>query len=672
MKVKYSLIPFIPATIAMLFLKLMGIFGVDSNGQFLGMNSMNITYTVIGIAVGLFVICILINLFDRKTSPVYPVGKNLPAGILAVISGIAIMANSITAATTAFGDQANSEYVLMTVICAAFSIPAGLAMMIISKVHFQGKNLVSNLSILFIFPALWGCSELVSEFLQATKASISAKDLTPLFCYIFIALYLFSTAMVVSGIKGRNPVKGMFIYGLPMSALTITFGVYELIRISREGIEKTAVLNGLMMLVLAAYALSFLIEMFVKSYTKDEIEIVNSIPDDDEDDGDVDIEDKTVPTKIEKTEKSEVPVAPVQPKTKEEEETTPEKPEYDDLVFSDRPADSNPNVTYADDYYSSAKGMDDFIIGYQDYEKNENSHEKSWFFRKKEKADRKAAQQVQAKMSESESHLASELDEKKHDSEKKNDSKISSKDAAASVLTADLEKNNEKKPRVSQSDNVAKLSEELRKAAESRKKAEAQTQPLSPLAEEAKRAQERHAAEARKAEEARRAEEAKKAEEARLAEEARKAEEARLAEEARKAEEARLAEEAKKAEEARRAEEARKAEEARLAEEARKAEEARRAEEAKKAEEARLAEEARKAEEARLAEEARKAEEARLAEEARKAEEARLAEEARKAEKAAKPVSNSDVQSAISEGEELYREKRSAVNELLKNLSDKK
>ena len=649
MKVKYSLIPFIPATIAMLFLKLMGIFGVDSNGQFLGMNSMNITYTVIGIAVGLFVICILINLFDRKTSPVYPVGKNLPAGILAVISGIAIMANSITAATTAFGDQANSEYVLMTVICAAFSIPAGLAMMIISKVHFQGKNLVSNLSILFIFPALWGCSELVSEFLQATKASISAKDLTPLFCYIFIALYLFSTAMVVSGIKGRNPVKGMFIYGLPMSALTITFGVYELIRISREGIEKTAVLNGLMMLVLAAYALSFLIEMFVKSYTKDEIEIVNSIPDDDEDDGDVDIEDKTVPTKIEKTEKSEVPVAPVQPKTKEEEETTPEKPEYDDLVFSDRPADSNPNVTYADDYYSSAKGMDDFIIGYQDYEKNENSHEKSWFFRKKEKADRKAAQQVQAKMSESESHLASELDEKKHDSEKKNDSKISSKDAAASVLTADLEKNNEKKPRVSQSDNVAKLSEELRKAAEFRKKAEAQTQPLSPLAEEAR-----------------------KAEEARLAEEARKAEEARLAEEARKAEEARRAEEARKTEEARLAEEARKAEEARLAEEAKKAEEARRAEEARKAEEARLAEEARKAEEARLAEEARKAEEARLAEEARKAEEARRAEEARKAEKAAKPVSDSDVQSAISEGEELYREKRSAVNELLKNLSDKK
>ena len=49
-----------------------------------------------------------------------------------------------------------------------------------------------------------------------------------------------------------------------------------------------------------------------------------------------------------------------------------------------------------------------------------------------------------------------------------------------------------------------------------------------------------------------------------------------------------------------------------------------------------------------------------------------MAAKVQKTEKAAKPVSDSDVQSAISEGEELYREKRSAVNELLKNLSDKK
>ncbi len=91
MKVKYSVIPFVPAFLAMMFLKMMSIVGMDSHGQFMGMNSMNITYTVIGIAVGLFVVCVLLNLFDRKTAPVYPLKRNFPAGLFAVLSGIAVL-----------------------------------------------------------------------------------------------------------------------------------------------------------------------------------------------------------------------------------------------------------------------------------------------------------------------------------------------------------------------------------------------------------------------------------------------------------------------------------------------------------------------------------------------------------------------------------------------------
>ena len=43
MKVKYSVVPFIPAFLAMMFLELMSLLGVDSKGEFMGMNSLNIT-----------------------------------------------------------------------------------------------------------------------------------------------------------------------------------------------------------------------------------------------------------------------------------------------------------------------------------------------------------------------------------------------------------------------------------------------------------------------------------------------------------------------------------------------------------------------------------------------------------------------------------------------------
>ena len=278
MKAKHAIIPFVPVVLVMLFFKLMSLFGLDSNGTFMGMSKMNITYLVIGLALGLFVICILINLFDRKTAPVYPVRKNPLAGVFAVLTGFSMMAASITTASnTWMFDFENKERLILAIVCAVFSVPAGLSFALISRVHFTGKNDVSGLSVLYVFPSLWGCAELVDEFLQATKASIYAKDATALFCFIFLSLYFFSNSMVVSRIKGRNPVKGLFIYGLPMAALTLTFGAYELFRMFREGFDRADLFFAVLFVSAAVYALSFLVEVFSNYYTKDDFEVVSSL-----------------------------------------------------------------------------------------------------------------------------------------------------------------------------------------------------------------------------------------------------------------------------------------------------------------------------------------------------------------------------------------------------------
>ena len=121
MKIKYSVIPFIPAFLAMLFLKVMSVVGVDGNGQFWGMNSMNISYTVIGIALGLFLVCALFNLLDRKTAPAYPVKVNPIAGFFAVLSGCGIIAAAVSGVIVALSDKANTDNLLMALICASIS-----------------------------------------------------------------------------------------------------------------------------------------------------------------------------------------------------------------------------------------------------------------------------------------------------------------------------------------------------------------------------------------------------------------------------------------------------------------------------------------------------------------------------------------------------------------------
>ena len=314
MKTKYSVIPFIPAVIATIGLKIMSMFAVDGNGLLFGMNKSGINYFIIEIILGLFAVCVLINLFDRKTAPVYPVNAT----------------------------PGNTDNYLLSIIAALFSIPAAIAMIMIGKVHFSGKSIVSNVSMFFVFPALWGCSELVAEFLAATKVSISASDMTPLFCYIFITLYLFSSSMVVSRVKGRNPVKACFIYGMPAAAVSLSYGVGAVLTSSVENTGISALVNGVMFIVLGIYIVSFSVEMFAGCLTKAEVEIIESLPEDDD----------------------------------TYENSYISSGGYDELVVSDKKED---DVPASDDSYEAvAQGLSDFVMGYDEEKyddatiKNEN------------------------------------------------------------------------------------------------------------------------------------------------------------------------------------------------------------------------------------------------------------------------------------------------------------
>ena len=328
MKTKYSIIPFIPAVIAAVALKIMSMFAMDGNGLLFGMNKSTINYCVIGISLGLFAVCVLINLFDRRTAPVYPVKRNVVSGALAILSGLAIVGSSfLTLLNTTPG---NSENYLLSIVVALFSIPAAIAMVMISKVHFTGKSTVSNASMFFVFPALWGCCGLVSEFIAATKVSISASDMTPLFCYIFITLYLFSSSMVVSRVKGKNPVKACFIYGLPAATVSLAYGIGAILTSSVENTGVSALVNGIMFIVLAAYIISFTVEMFAGCLTKAEIEIIDSLPED---------EDTYENSYI-------------------------SSGGYDELVVSDKKEDDVPASD--DSYEAAAQGLSDFVMGYDD------------------------------------------------------------------------------------------------------------------------------------------------------------------------------------------------------------------------------------------------------------------------------------------------------------------
>lgn len=334
MRIKRSIIPFLPIALAMIGLRLFSIFGADDAGNVFGMDRITVSYAVVGLALLIFLVSVVINIFDRKTAPVYEVKRNIFAGVFAALSGVLIVGNSLLSFAHT---STETDYYLMSAICAFVSLPAALALIFISRVHFTGNTTVSGLSFLYIFPAIWGCTELVYEFLLATKISVSSSDMTMLFCYVFLTLYLFSNSMIVSRIKGRNPVKACFIYGLPVAALCLSFGAYNMAVSLSEGLSGSVLVLSIMLLSIGCYTVSFLFEMSRGTLTKDEVEILDQLPDNEDEDGDG--------------------------------EEYVDTGDIEELVFSAR---SNEDESEEDaPYMSNPESLEDFIMGYESNEDEE-------------------------------------------------------------------------------------------------------------------------------------------------------------------------------------------------------------------------------------------------------------------------------------------------------------
>lgn len=272
MKSKLSWIPFIPAVITMTVLRVLSIFGNDDTGVIKGIDELLFSYLAVGVGLVLFVLCIFFNILDRKTAPVYEVKRNLPAGVFSVLSAAFVLAYSVI---TLYA-QKGSEYFIIYLVCAFLALLAAIGLILMSRTHFTGDAPVSNTAFLYVFPSLWAVSELVSCFLQSTKLSVSASDMSLLFCFIFLTLSLFPLSMVVSKIPGRNPVKATFIYGLPSAAFGVSYGVFLIGKVTFDSIGGIALITGLMLISFAFYQIFFIIELTRGALKKDEVQIIDS------------------------------------------------------------------------------------------------------------------------------------------------------------------------------------------------------------------------------------------------------------------------------------------------------------------------------------------------------------------------------------------------------------
>lgn len=272
MRTKLCWIPFIPVTLIMIFLKYMET-TLSADETFMGLSIIDIRYTVIALAPILLILCVLISLFDRKTSPLYLLNKNIGASFFAFVAAVAVMFKSVMSIMDILS---SGNISVIDFVTAIIGIIAGIAILFMASCHLSGKNYSASLGVLMLFPALWAAFELIVIFLSYTTISVLSKDMLDLICFALIALYLFTNSMILGNMEGKNPVKRCFIYGMPTVAVTFAYTTYQVATyINIESLEISDVANTVAIFAIGAYALCEIIELTFKANTKESVDIVD-------------------------------------------------------------------------------------------------------------------------------------------------------------------------------------------------------------------------------------------------------------------------------------------------------------------------------------------------------------------------------------------------------------
>lgn len=262
MKSKLCWIPFIPLTLVAILVKVLQMFSIgfspDDNTP---------SYIAVGAVLLMFAVNIVFVAMDKELSSAYIMNKNISAAIFAILAAAMITSKSALVLILSLQNKAYSFFTLMLTI---FGMLTAICLVIIALAHLQGRNFLPRMGGFFLAMPIWAGLVLIDEFLNNRTVSVYYVNPVKLFCYAFLMIFMFKLGMVIATVKGKNPVKSVFLYGLPLAGLGITIGVYNVFSIILNGLDYSENVFGFAFFALGLYIISFAAEITKKCYTKDE------------------------------------------------------------------------------------------------------------------------------------------------------------------------------------------------------------------------------------------------------------------------------------------------------------------------------------------------------------------------------------------------------------------
>lgn len=265
MKSKLTWVLFIPLLLLAGFFKL----GQEllPQGAIFGLSNLQLEYCYMAAVALIFLFALLFCLIDKKISAYYLPHRNFPAGIIGLVLALLLGVDGANTLLHIFSsgkiDILNTIEAFLALLCAVVFIILGL------NHSFRNKE-SKRLGLIYALVSLLCAIRMILCFVQFTTVSIRLADVSSLICYVFVTLFFFYYAEVLSLVKTKNAVKLCFIFGFPATIALIPYGVYRLwLKLDTQDIFSN--LRPAEMLLFGLYVLAFLIELTAFVRTKDSV-----------------------------------------------------------------------------------------------------------------------------------------------------------------------------------------------------------------------------------------------------------------------------------------------------------------------------------------------------------------------------------------------------------------
>ncbi len=288
MKIKASWAIFVPILVGSMFLHLYFTFFIGGEeitqalygGYSLLINSSTEPEMIVILAAVLFVFLLFFFIIDRKTSPECDIIGSVPGGLFLILSALFVGVDASVSLMTGIGGE---DFTTATLVMCVFSLIVALLLAIVGMGLLVSFNIARRMRLIMLLPPIWAAVKMFAAFLEHRQEAPSFAMFDVL-AWVFLALFLFNSTMVLCGIGIKNPVKSSFLYGLPFVIFAMAYSLTSVKEVLDEMgyFDFTQLIMQMGMVAFALYTLFFL----SKLSNEMKVKVKKKRTDDDDDDDD--------------------------------------------------------------------------------------------------------------------------------------------------------------------------------------------------------------------------------------------------------------------------------------------------------------------------------------------------------------------------------------------------